>query len=660
MSRISSAPSVVHPIRKHAILGDQVQLRGHHRLLTHRTRERPHQRAIRKARRHEARIRAVAAAVALAFAAARRASRRPAPAPAYTLEQAQRDPRQDPGDPARARSVAADAPASGRRWRSCSRSARIFQDVYEDAAAIRTCARGADRARSAGNRARVLRQERSGAAHALPALPGPDRDHARQSARAVRRGAAGAAGQERLSLGPDPGRARRLPRRPSGRARRAQPIRVRSSAAPTRPALRARPRRAAPPSGARRAPPRAARPPRRRWPRRPDRASALRPALFGRLCRRDGPRPRPAQRGGRPRRGRATRNSPAICATAPATCSPTITNRATPPGSPGVSATSTPRSAPTRPMTTNCSAPALSIRSACSRRGPRKRRRYGAACRGCRRSRMRCPTTGTSAIREDIPVGVYDVIADFGQSRGGNTATILPNEPLYAAPLRAHDPAARQHHALAGNLRRAAAPPGGRWWRRPCRSTSPPIATFYRTLWHEVGHYLGVDRTARRPRARRRTRRRRQPARGDEGGPRLALRRRRSSGAAAISPTRQLRSHYASGIIRTLQNVRPRREQPYQTMQLMQLNWFLDAACCASTATAGGWRSTMDAIIDAVQRSAARGAGAPGPRRRGARPTPSSPAGAAGTRICTAASPPNMRAQQRYRYRLFTYAALDG
>ena len=35
-------------------------------------------------------------------------------------------------------------------------------------------------------------------------------------------------------------------------------------------------------------------------------------------------------------------------------------------------------------------------------------------------------------IREDIPVGVYDVIADFGQARGGNTATILPNESYLA------------------------------------------------------------------------------------------------------------------------------------------------------------------------------------------------------------------------------------
>ena len=35
-------------------------------------------------------------------------------------------------------------------------------------------------------------------------------------------------------------------------------------------------------------------------------------------------------------------------------------------------------------------------------------------------------------VREDIPVGVYDVVADFAQARGGNTATILPNETYLA------------------------------------------------------------------------------------------------------------------------------------------------------------------------------------------------------------------------------------
>ncbi|HVV31718.1 MAG TPA: hypothetical protein VHC73_00715, partial [Vitreimonas sp.] len=38
----------------------------------------------------------------------------------------------------------------------------------------------------------------------------------------------------------------------------------------------------------------------------------------------------------------------------------------------------------------------------------------------------------------------------------------------------------------------------------------------------------------------------------------------------------QLRAIYASGIRRVLQKNKPRRDQPYQTMQLMQWNWFMD------------------------------------------------------------------------------------
>jgi hypothetical protein len=37
----------------------------------------------------------------------------------------------------------------------------------------------------------------------------------------------------------------------------------------------------------------------------------------------------------------------------------------------------------------------------------------------------------------------------------------------------------------------------------------------------------------------------------------------------------QLRAVYASGILRVLQNNPPRRDQPYNTMQLMQWNYFL-------------------------------------------------------------------------------------
>jgi len=38
---------------------------------------------------------------------------------------------------------------------------------------------------------------------------------------------------------------------------------------------------------------------------------------------------------------------------------------------------------------------------------------------------------------------------------------------------------------------------------------------------------------------------------------------------------------YADGIRRTLQRVKPRRSQPYQTMQLMQMNYFLDQGLLA-------------------------------------------------------------------------------
>ena len=206
---------------------------------------------------------------------------------------------------------------------------------------------------------------------------------------------------------------------------------------------------------------------------------------------------------------------------------------------------------------------ALSLLAAAHERtdGARARR-----CRACRRSRTRCPTTGTRRCREDIPVGVYDVIADFGQSRGGNTATNPAQRSLSRAPLRPHHPAARQHHAQSPEIF------GGSGDDLGARSCAPQFAGhltadshFYRTLWHEVGHYLGADRTARRPRPRRRTRRRRQSARGDEGRPRLAVRRRGAAPPRLFQRRCSCARIYASGILRTLQNVKPRREQPYQT-----------------------------------------------------------------------------------------------
>src|SRR6266850_1677105 len=97
-------------------------------------------------------------------------------------------------------------------------------------------------------------------------------------------------------------------------------------------------------------------------------------------------------------------------------------------------------------------------------------------------------------VREDIPVGAYDVVADFGQSRGGNTATILPNESYLARRygrtilLRANimqEP--KIFESTSATLAAAVGPEQAR--------ALTPEGNFYRTLWHEVGHYLGVDRT---------------------------------------------------------------------------------------------------------------------------------------------------------------------
>ena len=177
-------------------------------------------------------------------------------------------------------------------------------------------------------------------------------------------------------------------------------------------------------------------------------------------------------------------------------------------------------------------------------------------------------------VREDIPVGVYDVIADFGQARGGNTATILPNESYLARRygrtilLRAN--IMRDPNIFASSEASFEAVVGAE-----AAKDLTSDGNFYRTLWHEVGHYLGVDRTK------------------DNRDLDEALEENASAleemkadlvslfVAAALRKQgyytdAQLKSLYAGGILRVLQNNKPRRDQPYNTMQLMQWNFFLE------------------------------------------------------------------------------------
>jgi hypothetical protein len=256
-------------------------------------------------------------------------------------------------------------------------------------------------------------------------------------------------------------------------------------------------------------------------------------------------------------------------------------------------------------------------------------------------------------VRDQIPVGVYDVIADFGQARGGNTASILPNEAYIARRygrtilMRANiirDPDSR------GDVDRS--------WRA---AVSPAHASeltgdgdFHRTLWHELGHYLGVDSA-------------------DDG---------RSLGDAAdlleemkadlvslfIADALRAQGYYdaaglravqAAGVRRVLQNNKPRRDQPYQTMQLMQWNFFLEKGLLrfepATQTLVIDYRryhavvGELLAQVLAIQAKADKAA-----------------ADAFITRYTTwddalhGVIAQRIREQQQYRFRLFRYAALPG
>jgi hypothetical protein len=259
-------------------------------------------------------------------------------------------------------------------------------------------------------------------------------------------------------------------------------------------------------------------------------------------------------------------------------------------------------------------------------------------------------------VIEDIPVGVYDVIADFGQARGGNTATNLPNEAYLAKRygsiilLRANimrDPNIFQG---TGDVWRAAMAPA-------FADDLTADGNFYRTLWHEVGHYLGPDLTAdgRELDAIGADANLLEEMKADLVSLFLAKELRRRDYYTAA----QLRSLYASGILRTLQNNRPRREQPYNMMQLMQWNWFLDRGVLAFDPASAKLGIDYDKYHDAVkdllrQVIAIQESGDPA-RAEAFVTRWGNWDEALHGRVAAA-----IRAQQRYRYRLFEYAAVDG
>ncbi|HEV2905417.1 MAG TPA: zincin-like metallopeptidase domain-containing protein [Pyrinomonadaceae bacterium] len=263
------------------------------------------------------------------------------------------------------------------------------------------------------------------------------------------------------------------------------------------------------------------------------------------------------------------------------------------------------------------------------------------------------PYENHKKIREDIPVGVYDVVADFGQSRGANTATILPNESYLARRygrtilLRANimrDPNISQ---AGGNTLAAAI------GEEQAKALTPD-GNFYRTLWHEVGHYLGVDRT--------KDDRDLDEALQDNSNTMEEMKADLVSLFVAKAlhkqgyyTDEQLRSVYAGGILRVLQNNKPRRDQPYNTMQLMQWNFFLENGLL--TFENGKLRIHYDKYHDVV-----------GKLLKKVLEVQYNGDKAASDRFIDQYAvwkddlhgvvAKNIRDQQRYRFRLFKYAAL--
>ena len=265
------------------------------------------------------------------------------------------------------------------------------------------------------------------------------------------------------------------------------------------------------------------------------------------------------------------------------------------------------------------------------------------------------PYQNHKKVREDIPVGVYDVVADFGQSRGGNTATILPNEAYLARRygrtilLRAN--IMRDPDIFESTSKTFAAAVGD---QQASELTSD--GNFYRTLWHEVGHYLGVDRT--------KDGRDLDEALQDNSNTLEEMKADLVSLFVAEALHKQgyyndaqLRSVYAGGILRVLQNNRPRRDQPYNTMQLMQWNFYLQNGLLSFDPATKTLRIHYEKYHDVVGKMLERTLAV---QYAGDK--------AGSDKFIDEYSQwdenlhgviaGNIRAQQRYRFRLFKYAAL--
>ena len=277
------------------------------------------------------------------------------------------------------------------------------------------------------------------------------------------------------------------------------------------------------------------------------------------------------------------------------------------------------------------------------------------AMRGLQELENSLPYKQHKRVREDIPVGVYDVIADFGQSRGGNTATILPNENYlgrrYGRTILMRDNIMRNPDLFEST--------GNAWAAAVADAHKNELTSeggSFRTLWHEVGHYLGVDTT--------RDGRDLDTALQDTSSLLEEMKADLVSLYVAEALRKQgyytdaqLRAVYASGVNRVLQNNRPRRDQPYNTMQLMQWNFLVERGVLSFDRPAGRlkinygkYHDAVGELLEKVLEVQYQGDKAAADRFVEQYTT--------WDENLHGAVAKNIRDQQRYRFRLFKYAAL--
>ena len=195
------------------------------------------------------------------------------------------------------------------------------------------------------------------------------------------------------------------------------------------------------------------------------------------------------------------------------------------------------------------------------------------------------PYDQNKEVRSRIPVGVYRVIADFGQARGGNTATILPNDAAFARKygrliLIRYNILSKPE--LIANRKKFY----DSVVHASFRDDLTGEGSFNRTLWHEVGHYLGADTTADGQRlsdAFRDTADLLEELKSDL----VSLFAAPALYESGYYDAAGLRAHYADGIYRSLKDVQPRPDQPYGVMQLMQFNFFMELGLLELDAESG-------------------------------------------------------------------------